>query len=250
TAHLTDHDLARMNRTAIRPLTNTHALQLFDAQEHHHRPVRMVCNLDTERLPMLPVFSRLATVRQTAGTAQQGPALTDQLAGLTPTEQHEHLLTLIRRHAAQILTLDSPTTIEPGRGFLDQGLDSLTAVELRNRLSTATGIRLPATTIFDHPTPIALTEHLHHQLAPTTTDTTQEQSSRAVERVLSALDGIKGMLAAVPVSDVTATQIPAQLHALLAELDESVGSAAEGDVADQLEAASAEDLFKFIDSEL
>ncbi|WP_282704288.1 SDR family NAD(P)-dependent oxidoreductase, partial [Streptomyces sp. CC219B] len=168
TAHLNTQDLARMNRTAIQPLTNTTALQLFDAQEHFHRPVRMICNLDTEHLPAQPVFSRLATVRRTAETAQQGPALTDRLAGLTPAEQREHLLTLIRQQAAQILTLDHPTAIDPQRGFLDQGLDSLTAVELRNRLSTATGIRLPATTIFDHPTPNALTDHLHTQLAPDT----------------------------------------------------------------------------------
>ncbi|WP_207974684.1 SDR family NAD(P)-dependent oxidoreductase, partial [Parafrankia sp. BMG5.11] len=174
TAHLTDHDLARMNRTAIRPLTNTRALQLFDAHEHFHRPVQMICDLDTNRLSTQPVFSRLATIRRTAGTAPQGPALIDHLAGLTPTKQREHLLTIIRQHTAQILTLDSPTAIEPSRGFLDQGLDSLTAVELRNRLTTTTGIRLPATTIFDHPTPTALTDHLLQQLTPTTTNTTQK----------------------------------------------------------------------------
>ncbi|MEU5958613.1 hypothetical protein, partial [Streptomyces sp. NPDC047525] len=109
---------------------------------------------------------------------------------------------------------------------------------------------LPATTIFDHPTPTTLTEHLHQQLTPNTADMAQDATARTVKRILSALDGVKGMLASIPAADVAATRISTHLHALLAELDGPEAAGKEADVADQLESASADELFKFIDSEL
>ncbi|MDT9699964.1 hypothetical protein, partial [Streptomyces sp. P17] len=105
-------------------------------------------------------------------------------------------------------------------------------------------------TIFDHPTPHALTDHLLTQLTPNTADMAQSATARTVERILSALDGVKSMLTSVPAADVAATRIPAQLHALLVELDEADAAAEGSDVAGQLESASAEELFEFIDSEL
>ncbi|MGF1425957.1 type I polyketide synthase, partial [Kitasatospora sp. LaBMicrA B282] len=165
TEHLTDQDKARMNRSAIQPLTTTQALTTFDTTNHTHHPHHLTTTLNHHHLPPHPIYTRLTTHhRPTATTTHHGPTLTQQLTPLTPTERHHHLLTLIRQHMATILTLDNPTTIDPTRGFLDQGLDSLTAVELRNHLHTTTGIRLPATTIFDHPTPTHLTHHLLHQL--------------------------------------------------------------------------------------
>ncbi|OLZ58226.1 hypothetical protein AV521_46190, partial [Streptomyces sp. IMTB 2501] len=174
TGHLSDQDLARMSRSAIKPLSSQQGLQIFDAHNHSHRPLHLASALNLDHIPTHPLWSRLKAVRPTATTHQHGPALTEQLATLTPTERHEHILTLVRRHTAVVLTQDTPHTIEPNRGFLDQGLDSLTAVELRNRLFTATGIRLPATTVFDHPTPTALTQYLNDQLTPTTTQTTTD----------------------------------------------------------------------------
>ncbi|WP_165938862.1 hypothetical protein, partial [Parafrankia sp. BMG5.11] len=81
-------------------------------------------------------------------------------------------------------------------------------------------------------------------------NTTQKTQAQAVERILSALDGIKNMIASVPVADLTAARIPMQLHTLLVGLDGSETVTGGADVVDHLESASTEELFKFIDSEL
>ncbi|MFF8452873.1 beta-ketoacyl synthase N-terminal-like domain-containing protein, partial [Streptomyces leeuwenhoekii] len=90
---------------------------------------------------------------------------------LTPEQQHDTLLALARTHIAAVLGHPTPDTIDADRTFRDLGFDSLTAVELRNRLSRATGLRLPTTLAFDHPTPTALTHHLTTLLNPNETKT-------------------------------------------------------------------------------
>jgi acyl carrier protein len=82
------------------------------------------------------------------------------LHGLTLDEQHNLLVKLVQSHAAVVLGHPDPEDIDPGRTFQDLGFDSLTAVELRNRLKTATGLALPPTLIFDYPTPTTLAHHL------------------------------------------------------------------------------------------
>uniref|UniRef100_UPI0016656717 type I polyketide synthase n=1 Tax=Wenjunlia tyrosinilytica TaxID=1544741 RepID=UPI0016656717 len=104
-----------------------------------------------------------APVSIATGTTTGG-SLSEQLDGLGATERKQLLLRLVRRSAATALGHPGPESIEPTRTFQDCGIDSLTAVELRNSLASATGLALPTTLVFDHPTPRALADHLGAEL--------------------------------------------------------------------------------------
>ncbi|MFF4370907.1 type I polyketide synthase, partial [Streptomyces sp. NPDC001594] len=176
--HLAQDDLAWMKRSGIRPLPSDLGLALLDAatgQDGPHLvPVRMDLNTlrgEAASGMLRPLFRGLvrAVARRTAATADAAASggLAGRLTGLAPDEQTRILLDLVRTQVATVLGHATPETVSAGRPFKDLGFDSLTAVELRNRLNAATGLRLPATLVFDHPTPGRLTEHLRTQLLGT-----------------------------------------------------------------------------------
>ncbi|MFF4017284.1 SDR family NAD(P)-dependent oxidoreductase [Streptomyces sp. NPDC001843] len=103
--------------------------------------------------------------RRTAGTATaDSGTLADELARLDPADRERRLLTLVRTHVATALGHDGPRAVDPERGFGTLGFDSLAAVELRNKLGAATGLRLPATLTFDYPNAAAVARYLNEQL--------------------------------------------------------------------------------------
>ncbi|MFI1630671.1 type I polyketide synthase, partial [Streptomyces noursei] len=107
---------------------------------------------------------RTRTRRTAAGGSVTVAGLVNRLSGLTADERRQELLELVRTQAALVLGHADPASVDSTAQFRDLGFDSLTAVELRNRLSTATGLRLTATLVFDYPNTDALAEHLRDEL--------------------------------------------------------------------------------------
>ncbi|MFJ7208020.1 type I polyketide synthase [Streptomyces sp. NPDC098789] len=157
-------DLDRMRRAGIRPLATDEGLALFDAAvrlPHAYTvPVRLDLAVLREQRPLAPLFRALVrtTVKRAAANTPvgSGDGLRERLAALDPAERDRELTELVRAQAALVLGHGTAEMVEADRAFRDIGFDSLTAVELRNRIGSATGLRLSVTAVFDHPTPVAL----------------------------------------------------------------------------------------------
>ncbi|MEV6071523.1 type I polyketide synthase [Nocardia sp. NPDC052001] len=174
TAHLTDADRARLARQGVRALSAEHGLDLFDAAVFHREsPLLAPAPLDLSAFdrPGIEVPSLLRGVvrtqrRRAESTVRASDSgLSGALNGRPAEEQRSLLLDVVRREAAVALDHPDPVGIRGDRALTELGLDSLTAVELRNRLAAATGLRLPATLTFDHPTPQAIAELLYTRLS-------------------------------------------------------------------------------------
>ncbi|MFC8850899.1 MULTISPECIES: SDR family NAD(P)-dependent oxidoreductase [unclassified Micromonospora] len=172
TGHLATADLARMSRGGVLAMAPAEALALFDAaldsDEVHLVPMKL--DLAAARAdaaaggPVQPLLSSLVRVRRRASAGPAAPDLAAALAGSTPAEAEARLLTLVRSRVALVMGYGSGDDIGPDLPFQSAGMDSLTAVELRNRLDASTGLTLPATLVFDYPTPRALAGHLRELL--------------------------------------------------------------------------------------
>ncbi|MFD8026886.1 type I polyketide synthase, partial [Streptomyces lavendulae] len=123
---------------------------------------------DYPLLRRLPEARRILDAAATpagAGTGAGGPALAQRLAGLSDTERLRAVVELVRTQAATVLGHSGVEAVPPRRAFRDTGFDSLTAIELRNRLAGATGMRLPTTVVFDYPNPTELAGYLHARIS-------------------------------------------------------------------------------------
>jgi acyl carrier protein len=187
TRHLGDKDRARMSRVGLAPLSSPQALALFDDAMLADRSVLVAARLDTAALggdgAALPPILRGLAARPTrrvivdADAAASASGLRARLHGLSAEQRHRELVDLVCSDAATVLG-HSTADINAERAFQDLGFDSLTAVELRNRLKAATGLTLSPTLIFDYPTPFALAEHLDTQLATTTSHEAPDRMAR------------------------------------------------------------------------
>ncbi|MDB1090406.1 SDR family NAD(P)-dependent oxidoreductase, partial [Streptomyces sp. ACA25] len=171
TGHLGAADLRRAARDGVVPLSTADALALFDRAAAGTDPVLVPAYLDLTSFATggtpVPALLR-GLVRGPARRAAEAEAgqdkLAQRLAGLGAAECDRVLLDLVRSYASVVLGHAGDDAVPPGRAFKELGFDSLTAVELRNRVAAATGLRLPATLVFDHPNPRALAEHLRGEL--------------------------------------------------------------------------------------
>jgi acyl carrier protein len=174
--------------------------------------------------------------------APTGPSLADRLAGLTPAERDEVLVGLVRAEAAVVLGHDSPATIGPTRTFRDLGLTSLTAVDLRNRLAGATGLTLPASLVFDYPTPATIAEFLAGQL---------DVPSAAPSSPLGFLDQLEAALEATGGDNADTAEAVTRLRALVArwsDIADVPRTGSDGDEID-LDAATDDELFALLDTD-
>ncbi|WP_194552786.1 type I polyketide synthase, partial [Streptomyces eurythermus] len=163
TGHLTGADQDRLTRAGVVPLATDHALSLFDAALATDRATPAPVRLDLSVLagaPEVPAALKDLVSRKAARRPARHGAIADRLRSLPEAERLRAALDLVTAHTAAVLGHREPGAVRDRQPFKDLGFDSLTSVELRNRLNTATGLRLPATVAFDHPTPRQLAEHL------------------------------------------------------------------------------------------
>ncbi|MEU8828722.1 type I polyketide synthase [Streptomyces sp. NPDC048636] len=172
-------DTAQTTRSGVAPLSSEQGMELLDTALALDTPLLVPMRIDLAALragagsgsvPLLlrglvRAPARRAGAATRGGGSGGGAALTDRLAGLSEDEQHTVLVELVCAQVATVLGHPDPSAVGPGHEFVDSGFDSLTAVELRNRLNAATGLRLPATLVFDHESPADLAARLRTDLA-------------------------------------------------------------------------------------
>ncbi|MFB7477233.1 SDR family NAD(P)-dependent oxidoreductase, partial [Kitasatospora sp. NPDC056184] len=255
TAHMGEADLARMKRTGVHAITSEQGMALFDAARGSVEPVVVPIRIDVAamRATMAPedvpdVLRSLVhtATRRGVSTARAagatGVPLKDTLTGLSGEEQRKTLLDLVRAQAAAVLGHTDSGRLDEERAFKELGFDSLTAVELRNRLGSASGLKLPATLVFDHPTPRLLAGYLLDALAPEAADPSRS--------VIAQLDGIDAALGSIAGDDDAQTRIVSRLQALLWKWSGPTGASDEDTAEDDLDSATDDELFDALDNEI
>ncbi|MET9498164.1 SDR family NAD(P)-dependent oxidoreductase [Streptomyces sp. NPDC006552] len=177
TGGLGDDDRRRIAASGLPALDPAQALLLLDQALGGDEPLLAPLRTDPAALRAAAFAGRLpallhglvpAPARRAARAADtDSSALGRKLAGLSAPDQERLLLDVVRKHAAIALGHGSAAAVDGEQSFKDLGFDSLTSVDLRNRLTAETGLRLPATLVFDHPRPSALARRLVQQLAGT-----------------------------------------------------------------------------------
>ncbi|RLV10397.1 polyketide synthase [Streptomyces griseocarneus] len=250
-ATLAEADRQRMNRGSMGALRNAEGLALFDAACLAEHALLVPAALDIAALraqstsgvaPLLRGLIRTPVRRAAAGgAAEQTVSVLDRLAGMSAAERDRFLLNLVCTQVATVLGHSGAGAIEPGAAFKELGFDSLTAVELRNRLGAATGLRLPATLIFDYPTPGALADHLRAALP----------QGDGGPSVFGELDRLEAALATAGDDSVTRSRITMRLQALMAKWNDAQdATTTDDDPGDDLESATDDELFDLLDDEL
>ncbi|MEU5170765.1 SDR family NAD(P)-dependent oxidoreductase [Streptomyces mutomycini] len=216
TGELDQADLDRMARTGVRALSTADGLALFDAATGDNHTHTVPVQLDPSRFTgdVAPLLRGLvkAPAKRTASTSAAdtgtGGRLAERLARLSPKECEELLTEEVRRQASVVLGHDDTEIVGAERPFKNLGFDSLTTVELRNRLNAATGLRLSVTLLFDHPTPAAVAAHLKQQLLP-------EIDPAAL--AASRLSALEALLDEVTEDDPRRANLTVRLRAVLAK---------------------------------
>ncbi|NUS88034.1 MAG: SDR family NAD(P)-dependent oxidoreductase [Streptomyces sp.] len=184
TGELDDGTLQRIRQAGMEPLPTERALALFD-RSHAAGDALLVPIRQSGQGPgggPAAGRTRARRVADSGAASTSGPSLAERLTALPEADREGYVLEAVCAHMAAVLGHGSADEIAHDRTFKELGFDSLTAVELRNRLSAATGLRLPATLVFDFANPLALAQHLREQIAPPT-----DPFESRVRQVLAAI---------------------------------------------------------------
>jgi acyl transferase domain-containing protein len=243
TASMSSADIARLGETGVAPLTGRQGLELFDAalsDSEHAQLIASRWNTAALRAQIdIPSVLRglvRAPRKTTTVVAESAPieGLAERLARLDRADAAELISGLVRNQVAVALGHQSPGMVDPDKPFSELGLDSLTSVELRNRLGTETGLRLPASLVFNHPTVTLLGEYLLGELTPAAKPPDQ-LLREALDHILPSLGGADA---------AGRDRMAAALHEALDRLGAPDDSTAD------LDLTSDEEIFAFIDSQL
>ncbi|MEV6669539.1 type I polyketide synthase [Streptomyces sp. NPDC051162] len=251
TGALSEADMRRIASSGVPPLSAGQGLALFDAAtasgETHLVPIGPVAAGTRVRGEVPPLLRGLLKgTRRTAavsGAAEAATTLGSRLREARPEERTRIVTDLVRTETAAVLGHASPKGVDARREFRDLGLDSLTAVELRNRLTAATGLRLSATLVFDYPSPTVLAAHLVPQLV-------DEAVADAGSALLAELARLDSALAAGEPDARTRTAVSGRLLQMLEKWRGTETEDTGDEVVERIEAADTDEILAFIDNEL
>ncbi|MFJ3894655.1 type I polyketide synthase [Streptomyces sp. NPDC090083] len=258
TGELADADRERHARTGMVPLGAVNGMRLLDRAADGDRAALLPMDLDPaalrehhDILPTLlrglvrtPVRRRAAAAAGTAPAGQAPQSLADQLAPLSVADREQRLLDVVAEQAAAVLGHGSAAEVDPEQTFKELGFDSLTAVELRNRLGAATGLRLPATLVFDYPTVLAQVRYLLGELS-------LPEPAGTAQALLGDMERLESALLTSEVAGQDREKVTARLRDLLARWQgEPVGPPAAEYDHELAGVENASDLFDLIDREL
>ncbi|MFV8754837.1 SDR family NAD(P)-dependent oxidoreductase [Nannocystaceae bacterium ST9] len=183
-ARLSEADRARMVRRGLPPLSVGEGLELFDEALKRPEPALVLMRVEARALAeqddLPPLMRDLVPKR----VNRSQPSLANRLVELTEVQRRQALVELVRREAATVLGLEG---LGEGQAFQEFGMDSLMAVELRNRLTQATGIKLSSTVVFEHGDPGALATHLLEQITPRLPSAEAESNDGPVDSITRML---------------------------------------------------------------
>ncbi|MYS84068.1 type I polyketide synthase [Embleya scabrispora] len=250
TEDLTDVDLARLARLGVTLSSSEQGVALLDAalglDEALLVPVALDLTMVRAQAEVPAILRRLAgrgvtprAPRSLRPAPADSGALPARLAGLPEDDRYEILLDLVCTRMADVLQYAPGRSIDPDRAFSDLGVDSVSAVEFRNRLGAETGLRLAQTLVFDHPTAAAVTRELIRLLAARTSTPTGS--------VLSELDRVDSALTMSSVTGPDGDRIADRIEGLLVKLRAFRDSAARSEERLDVTAATDEELFQFLD---
>ncbi|WP_425587193.1 type I polyketide synthase [Streptomyces sedi] len=260
-------DAGRIGRLGVRELSAEKGLALFDAALASGEAMPVPVSLDLAALRSRPDelpavlrgfgpatrAARPSAEEASASGAADGATeaaeddrpLAERLAELPWEEAGRTLVQLVRTHVAAVLGHEGPEAVAPERGFLELGLDSLAALELRNRLSGATGERLPATLIYDYPSTDSVADYLRLEMVG------EEPTTSAVSEMEEELVRLESVMLDARPDDAEAARIESRLRALVSKWSETHrGADAADEEEDALAAATADELFDMLDDEL